>query len=87
MLHRAAIPSDRQVANRPPNPTIFPASVVVLFFMHLKYTPGMTRIALAAAVGWLAILLVLTFADLHTRNWTPVPQSWQASAATPGQAP
>lgn len=55
------------------------ASLVVLFFMHLKYTPGMARIALAAAVGWLAILLVLTFADLHTRRWTPVPQSWQAS--------
>ncbi|HEV2176872.1 MAG TPA: cytochrome C oxidase subunit IV family protein [Terriglobia bacterium] len=57
------------------------ASLVVLFFMHLKYTPGMTRIALAAAVGWLVILLALTLADFHTRSWTPVPQSWQASTA------
>jgi len=62
------------------------ASLVVLFFMHLKYTPGMTRITLAAAVGWLAILLVLTFADLHTRRWTPVPGSWQALTA-PAQGP
>ena len=54
------------------------ASLVVLFFMHLKYTPGMTRLALAAAVGWLAILIVLTLADFHTRSWSPAPESWQA---------
>ena len=55
------------------------ASLVVLFFMHLKYSPGMTRIALAAAVGWLAILLALTLCDVHTRQWLPIAQGWESS--------
>ena len=57
------------------------ASLVVLFFMHMKYNPGMTRIVLAAAVGWLAILLALTLSDFNTRGWLPVPQGWESSAS------
>src|SRR5215467_3624260 len=55
------------------------ASLVVLFFMHMKYIPGMTRIVLAAALGWLAILLALTLSDVHTRQWLPAPQGWESS--------
>jgi cytochrome c oxidase subunit 4 len=55
------------------------ASLVVLFFMHMKYNPGMTRIVLVAAVGWLAILLALTLSDFNTRGWLPVPQGWESS--------
>jgi cytochrome c oxidase subunit IV len=60
------------------------ASLVVLFFMHMKYSTGMTRIVLAAAVGWLAILLALTLGDFNTRHWLPTPQGWESSAAPPG---
>jgi len=59
------------------------ASLVILFFMHMKYSPGMTRIVLAAAVGWLAILLALTLSDVNTRRWLPTPQGWESSAAPP----
>jgi cytochrome c oxidase subunit IV len=59
------------------------ASLVVLFFMHMKYTPGMTRIVLAAAVCWLAILLALTLSDSNTRHWLPAPQGWESSASPP----
>jgi cytochrome c oxidase subunit 4 len=44
------------------------ASIVVLFFMHVKYTSEkMTKAVLIAAVFWLLILLVLSLADYSTR--------------------
>jgi cytochrome c oxidase subunit 4 len=44
------------------------ATVVVLFFMHVKYTSEkMTKAVLIAAVFWLLILLVLSLADYSTR--------------------
>ncbi len=55
------------------------ATLVVLFFMHLKYSPNLTRLVLVAALVWLAILLVLTLGDFFTRQWTPVPTGWQRS--------
>jgi cytochrome c oxidase subunit IV len=61
------------------------ASLVVLFFMHMKYNPGMTRIVLAAAVGWLAILLALTLSDVNTRHWLPAPQGWESSTIPPSR--
>ncbi len=61
------------------------ASLVVLFFMHMKYNPGMTRIVLAAAVGWLAMLLTLTLSDVNTRKWLPAPQGWVSSATPPSR--
>jgi cytochrome c oxidase subunit IV len=64
------------------------ASLVILFFMHLKYSAGMTRLAVAAALAWLCLLIGLTMADVRTRGWTPVPQGWQAPASvssSPGE--
>jgi cytochrome c oxidase subunit IV len=44
------------------------ASIVVLFFMHVKYTSEkMTKAVLLAAVFWLLLLLVLSLADYSTR--------------------
>ncbi len=44
------------------------ASIVVLFFMHVKYTSEkMTKAVLIAAVFWLIIMLVLSLADYSTR--------------------
>jgi cytochrome c oxidase subunit IV len=44
------------------------ASIVVLFFMHVKYTSEkMTKAVLVAAVFWLLLLLVLSLADYATR--------------------
>lgn len=50
--------------------------LVVLFFMHVKYASGMTKIVVIAGVFWLGILLALTLADEHTRGWTPLAQPW-----------
>lgn len=46
----------------------FKASIVVLFFMHVKYTSEkMTKAVLLAAVFWLLLLLMLSLADYSTR--------------------
>ena len=49
---------------------VFKAVLVVLFFMHVKYS---TRLTWAVAVGgifWLGILLALTMGDYLTRSWS-----------------
>ena len=48
---------------------VFKATLVVLFFMHLKYSSRLTWAAVLGSVFWLGILLVLTFSDYLTRAW------------------
>ena len=44
------------------------ASVVVLIFMHVKYTSErMTKAILLSAIFWLLLLLVLSMSDYSTR--------------------
>ena len=44
------------------------AVLVVLFFMHVKYTSEkMTKVVIASAIFWLFILLALSLADYGTR--------------------
>jgi cytochrome c oxidase subunit IV len=54
------------------------ALLVILFFMHVKYSSGLTRIVIAAGFFFLAILVSLTLADELTRGWTPNPGAWGA---------
>lgn len=53
------------------------ASLVVLFFMHIKYSPRLMQITVAGGLFWLAILLSLTLSDFMTRSWLPVFQRFQ----------
>ena len=43
------------------------ASLVALFFMHMRWNDTPTRIAGIAALFWLAIMFLLTLADFLTR--------------------
>jgi cytochrome c oxidase subunit 4 len=43
------------------------ATLVVLFFMHLKYSSRLTWAVVAGSVFWLLILLALTYNDYLTR--------------------
>ena len=44
------------------------ALLVVLFFMHVKYTSEkMTKIVIVSAIFWLFLLLALSMADYATR--------------------
>jgi cytochrome c oxidase subunit IV len=48
---------------------VFKASLVVLFFMHAKYSPRLTQVVILGGLFWLAILLLLTFSDFVSRGW------------------
>jgi cytochrome c oxidase subunit IV len=48
---------------------VFKATIVVLFFMHVKYSPKLTWLVVIGSVFWLGILLVMTMGDYLTRGW------------------
>jgi cytochrome c oxidase subunit IV len=54
--------------------------LVVLFFMHVRHSGGLVRIALLAGFFWLALLIGLTMSDYRTRSWIPPPDAWSNSA-------
>ena len=43
------------------------ATLVVLYFMHARYSPKRTQLVIISAVFWLAIMLALTLSDYQTR--------------------
>lgn len=49
------------------------AILIGLYFMHLKYSFPQQRLAIPAALLWLAILIVGTLDDVLTRGWLPIP--------------
>ena len=50
---------------------MFKALLVMLIFMHLRYSTHLTWIAAAAGFIWLGHLILFTMADYLTRGWTP----------------
>jgi len=44
-------------------------TLVVLFFMHLRYSTKLTMVTVVAALFWLLILFSLTLTDYMTRHW------------------
>jgi cytochrome c oxidase subunit IV len=54
------------------------ATLVVLFFMHAKYSPGRTKLVIFAGIFWLLMLLFMTLSDYVTRieyHGAPSPSS------------
>jgi len=52
---------------------VFKASLVVLFFMHVKYGTRLTKMIVGCGLFWLAMLLFIVMADIWTRGWMGVP--------------
>ena len=48
---------------------VFKATLVVLFFMHVKYATRLTWAVVLGSLFWLGILLALTMGDYLTRVW------------------
>jgi cytochrome c oxidase subunit 4 len=46
----------------------FKATLVILFFMHVKYSPKLTKVVVVAGLFWLLILLSLTMMDYVSRG-------------------
>ena len=47
------------------------ATLVILFFMHGKYSSRRTKLVIVSGFFWLAIMLGLTIADYSTRHAEP----------------
>ena len=54
------------------------AILVVLYFMHVRYSHRLTWIFVGAGVFWFVILIVLTLADYLSRGWFPTPGAWSS---------
>ena len=53
------------------------AILIVLYFMHVRYSPRLIWIFVGAGFFWLGILFALSFADFFTRGWLPLPTGWE----------
>ena len=50
---------------------IFKASLVVLFFMHVRYNTPLMWVFAAAGFFWMIIMFALTMQDYVSRDWDP----------------
>jgi cytochrome c oxidase subunit 4 len=55
----------------------FKATLVILYFMHVKYSSRLTKVVIMSGFFFLIILLGLTMVDYGSREWTPVPPRLQ----------
>jgi len=49
------------------------ASLVVLFFMHVKYSSKLTKLIVGAGIFWFLIMVSFTFTDYFSRGWMAHP--------------
>ena len=45
------------------------AILVVLFFMHVKYSPKLTKLTVSAGIFMFLVLMGMTMADYYSRAW------------------
>jgi cytochrome c oxidase subunit 4 len=45
------------------------ASLVVLYFMHARYSPRLTGVVIASGIAFFVILVFLTLTDYLSRPW------------------
>jgi cytochrome c oxidase subunit 4 len=48
------------------------AALIIMYFMHVRYSNKLTWIFSTAAFFWLAIMLVFSLSDYFTRGWLDV---------------
>jgi cytochrome c oxidase subunit 4 len=48
---------------------VIKASLVLLYFMHLRYSSRLTVLFVGIAFFWLGTLIVLTMSDVLSRGW------------------
>jgi cytochrome c oxidase subunit IV len=51
-------------------------SLVIYFFMHVKFDDPLTRLFVGAGFFWLLILIFMTLTDYFTRDWAPAASYW-----------
>jgi cytochrome c oxidase subunit 4 len=58
------------------------ATLVVLFFMHVKYSSRLTKMVVGMAFFFLGILLLLTMTDYLSRGWYTSPGGTAGAGVT-----
>jgi cytochrome c oxidase subunit 4 len=53
------------------------AILIILYFMHVRYSSRVMWIFVGAGFFWLGILFALSFSDFLTRGWLPLPTGWE----------
>jgi cytochrome c oxidase subunit 4 len=49
------------------------ATLVILYFMHVRYSPRLTWVVVTSGFFWLAIMITLTLSDYLTRTPSGMP--------------
>lgn len=57
---------------------IIKAVVIILYFMHVKYSSRLTQVFAVAAFVWLGILFLFGLTDWFSRPMLPDPEVWTA---------
>jgi cytochrome c oxidase subunit 4 len=52
---------------------VIKATLVILFFMHARYSTRLTKMTIISAFVWLLILITFTLTDFGSRGWLGVP--------------
>ena len=63
------------------------ATLVVLFFMHVKQASSLTKTIILAGFFWLVLLMAFTLTDEGSRHLPPPPEGWGASTIAPAAQP
>ncbi|MBI3047510.1 MAG: cytochrome C oxidase subunit IV family protein [Acidobacteria bacterium] len=58
------------------------ATLVILFFMHLKYSSRLTKLVCGSAFFFLIVLFGLTLSDYLSRGWSTAPGGFTTGAGT-----
>jgi cytochrome c oxidase subunit 4 len=57
---------------------IFKATIVILFFMHVKESSRLTKLVIATGFFFLIVLFTLTLTDYLSRGWLTTPPTADA---------
>jgi cytochrome c oxidase subunit IV len=56
---------------------ILKSTLVILYFMHVRYSSHLVKVFVCAGFLWFVIMIVLTISDYMTRGWLGTPRGWQ----------
>lgn len=59
------------------------ALLVVMYFMHLKYSARVLWLYAGAGAIFFVILIALTLSDYRSREWFPAPKAWEQAHEAP----
>jgi len=51
--------------------------LIILYFMHVRYSSRLLWIFVCAGFFWLGIMFALSFSDFLTRGWLSLPTGWE----------